>query len=217
MLIGYARTSTVDQRAGFDAQKATLQAQGCTKLFSEQTSSVGDRAQLDLALEFAREGDALVVTKLPRLARSVSHLCEIVKLLEDKGVSLVILDMGLDTGKPTGRLMLNLLGSIGQFEREVMLERQKIGIAKAKTEGKYAGRIRHALSAQDKASPALPNARRRAAETSTQERPRSCQLVLIERSSQTSSSSLNANPEACALSEVVVVDARRCVQAVRLG
>jgi DNA invertase Pin-like site-specific DNA recombinase len=145
MLIGYARTSTVDQRAGFDAQKATLLAQGCTKLFSEQTSSVGDRAQLDRALEFAREGDALVVTKLDRLARSVRHLCEIVTLLEAKGVSLMILDMGLDTSKPTGRLMLNLLGSIGQFEREVMLERQRIGIAKAKTEGKYVGRKPTAL------------------------------------------------------------------------
>jgi DNA invertase Pin-like site-specific DNA recombinase len=145
MLIGYARTSTVDQRAGFEAQKVTLLAQGCTKLFSEQTSSVGERAQLDLALEFAREGDTLFVTKLDRLARSVSHLCEIVKLLESKGVSLVILDMGLDTGKPTGRLMLNLLGSIGQFEREVMLERQRVGIAKAKVEGKYVGRKPTAL------------------------------------------------------------------------
>jgi len=145
MQIGYARTSTLDQRAGFESQQAALKAQGCTKLFSEQTSSVGDRAQLNLALEFAREGDALVVTKLDRLARSVSHLCEIVRLLDSKGVSLVILDMGLDTSKPTGRLMLNLLGSIGQFEREVMLERQKVGIAKAKTEGKYVGRKPTAL------------------------------------------------------------------------
>jgi DNA invertase Pin-like site-specific DNA recombinase len=145
VLIGYARTSTVDQRAGFEAQKATLLAQGCTKLFSEQTSSVGERAQLDLALELARESDALIVTKLDRLARSVSHFCEIVRLLESKGVSLVILDMGLDTSKPTGRLMINLLASIGQFETEVMLERQRVGIAKAKTEGKYLGRKPTAL------------------------------------------------------------------------
>lgn len=140
MLIGYARTSTVEQTASFDAQKVALVAQGCTKVFSEQTSSVGDREELDKALEFVREGDTLMVTKLDRLARSVSHLCQLVERLQNKGVSLRVLDMGLDTGTPTGRLMLNLLGAIGQFEREVMLERQRVGIAKAKVEGKYRGR-----------------------------------------------------------------------------
>ncbi len=74
MLIGYARTSTLEQEAGFEAQLRELQALGCGKVFREQVSSVASRPQLEAALEFAREGDALVVTKLDRLARSVTHL-----------------------------------------------------------------------------------------------------------------------------------------------
>ncbi len=109
-------------------------------MFKEQTSSVGPRRALSEALEFLRAGDVLVVTKLDRLARSVRHLAEIVAGLEARGIALRILGIGLDTGTPTGRLMLNLLGSIAQFEREIMLERQREGIAKAKAEQKYKGR-----------------------------------------------------------------------------
>jgi DNA invertase Pin-like site-specific DNA recombinase len=94
---------------------------------------------LDEAISFARSGDSLVVTKICRLARSVADLVAIIDRLEKKGVSLRILSMGIDTATPTGRLMLNLLGSISQFEREVMLERQREGVAKAKAEGKYKG------------------------------------------------------------------------------
>src|SRR5208282_4505164 len=75
-----------------------------------------------------------------RLARSVMDLCTIVKRIETKGATLRILAMNLDTSTPTGRLMLNMLGSVAQFEREVMLERQREGIAKAKADGKYHGR-----------------------------------------------------------------------------
>ena len=111
----------------------------CSKIFAEQASSVGDRDELERALEFVREGDTLVVTKLDRLARSVSHLCQLVERLQGKGVSLRVLDMGLDTARPRAGYA-ELVGSIGQFEREVMLERQRVGIAKAKAEGKYRGR-----------------------------------------------------------------------------
>jgi DNA invertase Pin-like site-specific DNA recombinase len=140
MLIGYARTSTTEQQAGLTAQERDLRAQGVEKLFTEQTSSIGEREALEAAIDWAREGDTLVVTKLDRLARSVTHLGELVTRLERKKVSLRILSIGVDTGTPTGRLMVNLLGSIAQFEREVMLERQREGIAKAKAEGKYKGR-----------------------------------------------------------------------------
>jgi DNA invertase Pin-like site-specific DNA recombinase len=140
MLVGYARTSTIEQSAGLHDQVERLNATGCGKLFTEQTSSVGQRQELLRAIEFVREGDVLIVTKLDRLARSVGHLCELVQTLEQKKVALRILDLGLDTATPTGRLMLNLLGSIAQFEREVMLERQRVGIAKAKAEGRYKGR-----------------------------------------------------------------------------
>ena len=82
----------------------------------------------------------MVVTKLDRLARSVSDLVKIKEKLEAKKVGLRVLAINLDTSTPTGKLMLNLLGSIAEFERELMLERQREGIAKAKAEGKYRGR-----------------------------------------------------------------------------
>jgi DNA invertase Pin-like site-specific DNA recombinase len=140
MLIGYARTSTREQVAGFEAQLTAFTELGCEKVFKEQTSAVKVREQLQAAIDFAREGDVLVVTKLDRLARSVADLCKIVEELDKKGVSLRILNMHLDTSTPTGKLMLNLIGSIAQFEREMMLERQKDGIAAAKESGKYKGR-----------------------------------------------------------------------------
>lgn len=140
MIIGYARTSTVDQMAGFESQITELQSIGCEKVFQEQVSSVGNRVQLDAALEFVRDGDVLVVTKLDRLARSVRDLMTIIHRLERKQVGLRILNLGMDTQTPTGKLMLTVLGGIAQFEREMMLERQREGVAKAKAEGKYTGR-----------------------------------------------------------------------------
>jgi DNA invertase Pin-like site-specific DNA recombinase len=142
MLIGYARTSTLDQTSGIEAQLKELQEAGCQKVFSEQVSSVDvmKREQLALTLDFIREGDSLVVAKLDRLARSVAHLLAIVDQLNAKRASLRILNLGIDTSTPTGTLMLTLLGGIAQFEREIMLERQREGIAKAKALGKYRGR-----------------------------------------------------------------------------
>ena len=98
------------------------------------------REQLEAALDYVREGDMLVVTKLDRLARSVSHLVAIGGRLEAKQVALKVLDQAIDTSNCTGRLMFNMLGAIAQFERKFMLERQREGIAKAKAEGKYKGR-----------------------------------------------------------------------------
>jgi DNA invertase Pin-like site-specific DNA recombinase len=152
MLIGYARTSTLEQVAGLETQRESLMAIGCDRVWEEQVSSVAVRKALRDALSFSREGDTLVVTKLDRLARSVRHLGELVDTLEGRGVGLRVLDLGLDTATATGKLMLNVLGSVAQFEREMMLERQKEGIAKAKAEGKYKGRK---PSAQMKASEVL--------------------------------------------------------------
>ena len=140
MMVGYARTSTTDQQAGFEAQLRDLKAAGVDRVFSEQTSAVGPRPQLDEAMRFLRGGDTLAVTKLDRLARSMQHLVSIVGTLGERGVALRILNLGLDTGTPTGRLMLNMLGAVAEFERSMMLERQKEGVAKAKAEGKYKGR-----------------------------------------------------------------------------
>lgn len=140
MLIGYARTSTLEQGAGLEAQIRDLHDLGCERLFQEQVSSVEGRPQLDAALAYVREGDTLVVTKLDRLARSVAHLGRILDTLEGRGVALRIVGLGVDTATPTGRLMLHVLGGVAQFEREMMLERQREGIAKARAAGAYRGR-----------------------------------------------------------------------------
>jgi DNA invertase Pin-like site-specific DNA recombinase len=142
MIIGYARTSTTDQKAGLEAQERDLLAAGCERLFIEQVSSVDmvAREQLATALDFVRDGDVLVVTKLDRLARSVSHLLDVSARLKAKGAALRILDLAIDTSTATGELLLTMVGAIAQFERAIMLERQREGIAKAKAEGKYRGR-----------------------------------------------------------------------------
>ena len=143
MLIGYRRSSTSEQVAGYEAQEDGLRATGCSKIFSEMVSSVAQRDQLSAALAFAREGDVLVVCKIDRLARSTADLLGIVAKLEMKGVGLRILDFGgseVDTKSPTGRMLITMFAAVAEFERAVMLDRQKIGIAKAKAEGRYRGR-----------------------------------------------------------------------------
>jgi DNA invertase Pin-like site-specific DNA recombinase len=140
-IVGYARTSTTDQRAGLEAQLRDLSAAGCVKVFSEEVSAIADeRRELDRALDYVREGDTMIVTKPDRLARSTADLLAIAKALDTKGVTLRILSMDVNTATPTGRLMLALLGGIAEFERDLMLERQREGIAKAKADGKYKGR-----------------------------------------------------------------------------
>jgi DNA invertase Pin-like site-specific DNA recombinase len=138
--VGYARTSTLEQVAGMDAQLRDLRGAGCEKVFTEQVSAVGKRRQLDMALEFIREGDTLIVTRLDRLARSTQHLLEIAERVKAKGADLSILNLGVDTSTATGKLTFTIIGAVGAFERELMLERQREGIAKAKAEGKYRGR-----------------------------------------------------------------------------
>ena len=141
MLIGYARTSTQDQKYSLEAQVEELKAAGCERLYQEEVSSVDSkREELENALDYIREGDILVVKKLDRLARSVADTVKIIERLEAKKAGLKILNMKIDTTTPEGRLQFNLFAAIAQFEREVMLERQKVGIAKAKADGKYKGR-----------------------------------------------------------------------------
>jgi DNA invertase Pin-like site-specific DNA recombinase len=138
--VGYGRTSTLKQQAGLDAQIRDLKAAGCEKIFTEQVSAVGKRPQLEAALDFVREADTLVVTKLDRLARSTQHLLEVADRVKAKGADLCILNLGADTSTATGRLMFTVIGAVGTFERELMLERQREGVARAKAAKKYEGR-----------------------------------------------------------------------------
>jgi DNA invertase Pin-like site-specific DNA recombinase len=124
-------------------QVRDLTAAGCERTFQEKVSSVAKRDQLDACLGFLREGDALVVTKPDRLARSTAELLTIEADLSKRGVGLVVLSTGgerLDTRNPTSKLMLTILAGVATWERDIMLERQREGIAKAKDAGVYKGR-----------------------------------------------------------------------------
>jgi DNA invertase Pin-like site-specific DNA recombinase len=140
MKVGYARTSTIEQEAGLEAQKRDLKEAGCDEIFEEHASAVRKRDRLDEALNFVRAGDIFIVCKLDRLARSVGDLNKIIEHLNRKKVGLKILNIGLDTNTPTGKMMLTMLAAVAEFEREIMLERQREGIEKAKKEGKFKGR-----------------------------------------------------------------------------
>jgi DNA invertase Pin-like site-specific DNA recombinase len=141
-----ARTSTADQEAGLQAQVRDLLAAGCIKIVQEQVSSIAQRAELERALDYVRGGDTLVVTKVDRLARSTVGLWEIVKRLhavDDGGTGLRVLDLGgetVDIKSATGKLILTIFAGLAQFEREMMLERQREGIAKARAKNRYLGR-----------------------------------------------------------------------------
>lgn len=144
MRVGYRRTSGMMQIAGLEAQDRDLRATGCTKVILEQVSSMAAvRDGLVAAIDFVREGDTLVVTRLDRLARSTADLLRIVDALEKKGVALLVLDFGgseVDTKSPSGRMILTVFGAMAQFERELMLARQAEGVHRAKAAGKYRGR-----------------------------------------------------------------------------
>ena len=137
VLVGYARVSSLGQR--LDVQIAKLQH--CDKLFQEQTSGQAHtRPRLVACLEYVREGDTLVVTRLDRLARSTWHLCQIAEVLARKHVHLQVLDQSIDTNDATGRLLFHMLGAIAQFETELRAERQREGIQKAQERGVRFGR-----------------------------------------------------------------------------
>jgi DNA invertase Pin-like site-specific DNA recombinase len=131
----------VDQVARLADQVNELEGAGATKIFSEKVSGVDtDRPQLKLALSYLREGDCFIVTKPDRLARSAPDLIRIVDELTRRGVVVRVLSMGLDTSDPNGTLILSVLAMVVQFQRDVMLERQRVGIRAARDAGLYRGR-----------------------------------------------------------------------------
>ena len=139
---GYARVSTDDQ--DLSLQIAALKAAGCDIIRSEKVSgtSTSGRHELSLLLDFIREGDALVVTRIDRLARSIADLQDIVRRLKAKGAGLRATEQPFDTGSIYGELTMNLLGVFAQFETQLRRDRQMEGIARAKANGVYTGRKR---------------------------------------------------------------------------
>ena len=139
-IYGYARVSSTDQ--DLTIQQETLAAAGCEIVRSEKVSgtSTQGRDELNNLLEFVREGDELVVTRVDRLARSVYDLQKIVRDLKERGVSLKATEQPIDTSTPAGKCFLDMLGVFAEFETNLRKERQMEGIAKAKKEGKFKGR-----------------------------------------------------------------------------
>lgn len=139
-IVGYARVSSAGQ--SLDVQLDKLAKAGCTKVYSEKRSGrqAESRLELKAALEYVRQGDLLVVSRLDRVARSVLDLAKISDTLKRKGVSLKVLDQGLDTTTSEGKLMFNLLGAFAEFEADIRAERQADGIALAKQKGVKFGR-----------------------------------------------------------------------------
>ena len=136
-IVGYARVSSVGQSLAVQLEKL----KACDKLFQEKRSSTcSQRSRLQACLEYVREGDTLVVTRLDRLARSTLHLCQLAEQLARKQVNLQVLDQNIHTGDATGRLLFNMLGAIAQFETEIRAERQRDGIQNAKARGVRLGR-----------------------------------------------------------------------------
>jgi DNA invertase Pin-like site-specific DNA recombinase len=139
-VIGYARVSTSEQN--LDIQEAALKAAGCEVIRSEKRSgtTTTGRAELQTVLDFLRPGDALMVTRIDRLARSIGDLQDIVRAVKAKGATLKATEQPIDTGSAAGKCFLDMLGVFAEFETNLRKERQMEGIAKAKAAGIYKGR-----------------------------------------------------------------------------
>lgn len=139
MRIGYARVSTAEQNTGL--QLDALLSAGCERVFEDVGSGADrERVQLAEALAFLRPGDALVVWRLDRLARSLRHLIELAARLEQSGVGLVSLTEAIDTGSPGGRLIFHIFGALAEFERGLLRERSAAGRSRARALGVKMGR-----------------------------------------------------------------------------
>lgn len=137
--VGYARVSSTGQ--SLDVQLEKLNQVGCQRIYQEKRSGrTSNRPEFQACMNYLREGDTLVITRLDRLARSVVHLAQLAKRFEQEKINLIVIDQNIDTSTSTGRLMFNMLASIAEFENDLRTERQAEGIAKAKENGVKFGR-----------------------------------------------------------------------------
>jgi DNA invertase Pin-like site-specific DNA recombinase len=138
-LIGYARVSTNDQNA--EAQLDALAKAGCLKVFTDKASgAIDERPELKRMLDQLRPGDTVVCLRLDRLGRNLRHLIQTVESLGEQGVGFKSLTEGIDSTTPAGRLLFHLLGSIAQFERDLIAERTRAGLEAARARGRKGGR-----------------------------------------------------------------------------
>jgi len=149
-MVGYARVSTIEQ--DFKIQIDSLTKSGCSKIFAEKKSATSrkDRTELELCLDYLRESDTLVVTRVDRLARSLRDLQNLVHYLKNEKIELKATEQPIDTSTAAGKAFLDMLGVFAEFETNLRKERQMEGIAKAKKAGKYKGRIPTAMAKKDK-------------------------------------------------------------------
>ena len=141
MKIGYARVSTNQQQDSLEAQQQALKAYGCEKIYTDQISGARtDRPGLKAALAYARENDSIVVTRLDRLGRSTVDILHTVQDLDNRGITIEALDTQLDTRTPAGKLVLSVLASMAEFERNLIVERTREGLAHARAQGRVSGR-----------------------------------------------------------------------------
>lgn len=139
MLIGYARVSTNEQN--LDLQEDALRKAACEKIFSDKLSGVNDeRPGLAKALEISRAGDTLVVWKLDRLGRSLSHLVKTIDDLKEQGIGFQSLQENIDTTSGVGKLLFHIFASLAEFERDIIRERTMAGLAAARARGRLGGR-----------------------------------------------------------------------------
>jgi len=138
--IGYARVSTDDQHP--EAQEERLKNAGCTRIYTDHGASgaKASRPEWDKCLERLEPGDTLVAVRLDRIGRSVRNLLDVADRLEKHGVNLVLLDQGIDTRTPMGRMLFTILGAVAQFERDLIIERTKDGLAATTARGRNGGR-----------------------------------------------------------------------------
>jgi DNA invertase Pin-like site-specific DNA recombinase len=154
--IGYARVSTRDQN--LDLQRDALQKSGCDKIYQDTISGTKtQRPGLDQALDNLRDGDTLVVWKLDRLGRSVKDLLDFAAGLNDRGVGLVSLTDAIDTTTVSGRFFFNVMASLAQMERELMIERTQAGLQAARQQGRVGGRKRTMTDAKIRSARILLN------------------------------------------------------------
>ena len=139
MLIGYARVSTQDQNLSM--QRDALKKAGCERIYSDKiTGATSSRDGLDKAIEMLRTGDTLVVWKLDRLGRSLSHLVELVNELKEREVGFRSLQESIDTTSGVGKLVFHIFASLAEFERDLIRERTMAGLESARARGRKGGR-----------------------------------------------------------------------------